>query len=60
MTILSCYVSDETLARLKSYAEWRGDGRTPEQLAEAAIEEAALGAEREQGKRPPLPPARDD
>ncbi len=46
MPILTCYVSDETLQRLKAYAEWRGDGRTPEQLAEAAVEEAALDGER--------------
>jgi hypothetical protein len=59
VTILSCYVTDETLKRLKAYAEWRGDGRSPEQLAEAAIENAAIECERWLPKREP-PLARDD
>jgi len=46
MPILNCYVSEETLKRLNAYADWRQDGRTPEHLAEAAIEEAALECEK--------------
>jgi len=46
MPILNCYVSDETLKRLTRFADRRQDGRSPEQLAEAAIEEAAMEAER--------------
>lgn len=46
MPILNCYVSEETLKRLTRFADCRQDGRSPEQLAEAAIEEAAIEAER--------------
>lgn len=46
MPILNCYVTEETLKRLKAYAEWRGGDRTTEQLAEAAIEEAAIEGEK--------------
>lgn len=46
MPLLSCYVTDDTMKRLQAYADWRGDGRTPEQLAEAAVEEAGLDCEK--------------
>lgn len=43
MSILQVYVDDRTLASLQAYA--KDNGRTIEDLAEAAIAEAALAAE---------------
>lgn len=40
MPMLNCYVDDRTYETLKEEAE--ASGRTIEQLAEAAIEEAAI------------------
>ena len=51
MPLLNCHVTDETLARLRKHSLKDSIGRTIEQLAEAAIEEAALQAELAQGER---------
>lgn len=45
MPVIKCYVSDETFNRLRNHAAKDSMNRTVEQLAEAAIEEAALQAE---------------
>jgi hypothetical protein len=52
MPILHCYVDDETLAILKRVAE--ETDRNPEDVAEAAIAEAALASQRARGW-PPSP-----
>ncbi len=44
--ILQCYIDDRTLAILKRVSEQTG--RTIEDLAEAAISDAASGADRDQ------------
>jgi hypothetical protein len=49
-TFISIFLSDETLERLERYSEnndtWGPGARSPEDLAEAAVEEAALMATR--------------
>ena len=47
MPILSCYVDDRTMAILERIASERG--RTPEELAEAAIENEAIAADTKKG-----------
>jgi len=49
MPILRIYVSDQCLDRLTNHAAKDSMSRTVEQLAEAAVEEAALQAELAQG-----------
>ena len=59
MSILSCYVDDETLATLRHIAAQTG--RTVEDLAEAAISEAALDERRKNpGAAGPAIPTDED
>jgi len=44
MPFLQVYVTDDTLRRLRVFAETERPGATPEALAEAAVEEAAIQA----------------
>ena len=51
MPILSCYIDDDLFRVLQMEARDRQRGETAEDLAEAAISNAAIDARREQRQR---------